>query len=688
MARLLRNTVAALFLVGSLGLLKAAEAAAEPLQTAAAVRSLTAQAAAEGRPVKLRGFLLLATAPRNAVVLLNQGEGIYVSLARKELGELRLGDVYEVEGVSEPGDFAPIIRATRFTRVEGGVLPPPRPTTIAELNAGGFDAAWVELRGIVRSCAPILGDPAHENWQITFAQGADRMTALVNGHVSGLEDAEVSLRAVVFNVHNANRQFVRATLQVPEASMIETLVPAPSDPFARPSQPLSAVLRFSRDGFSGHRVHIQGVVTGHKDGRTLWIREGEQGMRVASNQRGLLKPGDVVEVAGFPDHGSYTPSLSDAVFRRVQSGPPPVPILLRGAEEIARHDSNLVQIYAKLVDARTTGGTTLLLLDWNGRSVEAQFMRLMDEEELKDLEPGSMLRVAGICVAGQANFLKPTGLWMAEDLQLWLRDASDVAVLSAAPWLTARRAMGIVLAFAIVALVALVIVAVAARRQIAQREEARKLAEVEFAAMLAERNRLARDFHDTLAQDLNAVSMQLELAKNTTKAGETGPAGNFLGAAHDIVRKCISEARESIWNMRSHVLERNDLPAALGLVAEQLGAGTSCLISSRVLGRPRRLAPTIENNLLRIGQEAVSNSLKHGHAKSVVIELVYEDACVRLRVTDDGTGFDPAGVGHAPSHFGLRGMRERVEQMHGTLELESTPGGGTAVSIRVDTLPH
>ena len=241
------------------------------------------------------------------------------------------------------------------------------------------------------------------------------------------------------------------------------------------------------------------------------------------------------------------------------------------------------------------------------------------------------------------------------------------------------------MAVAAVTLFALIALAINARRQIAQREEARKLAEVEFSAMLAERNRLARELHDTLAQELNAISMQLELAKNAAKTGPAETAMTYLGAAHQIVRQCLAEARESIWNMRSHILEKQELPAALQSVAEQLRGGVECAIRLAVRGSARRLAPAVENNLLRIGQEAVSNALKHARPSLIEIELEYAPMSVRLTVHNDGEAFDPAIIDGAGRQFGLRGMRERVTQMNGRLTVGPGAQGRTQVEVVVET---
>jgi signal transduction histidine kinase len=671
---------------------QAAESA-PPLRTAAAVRMLSPEDAAQRRPVLLTGTLLLVSRQRDSLVLRDETDGIYVELSHALGNNRRPGDRLELSGVTGAGNFAPVVRAENVRWIGAGPLPPPRATTTAELNAGGFDAAWVELEGVVRSCKPApairgASEPVgSENWELTIAQGSDRMTVQLRDRAAPAEliDAKVRLRGVVFNVHNANRQFVRANVQVAQRDMITIITPPPADPFALPLQRIDEILRFTPTGFSGHRIRVRGVVTAHQPDKSLWLQEQNRGLRVASEGEGALAPGDVVEVVGFPDHGGYAPNLNNAIFRKVAAGSPPVAFELRTAGEISRQDSNLVQIEAKLEEVKTTADGTVLALTWLGTNIHALLPLAAGEPPAAPWEPGSWVRATGICVPGQSDFSAPSGLWVADQMQLLLRSPGDLAVIRAAPWLTNRRAFLLAVAVATVMLVVLVVVLVVARRHIAQREEARKLAEVEFAAMLAERNRLARELHDTIAQELNAVSMQMELAKNSAKTGTVEDVMPHVVTAHGIVRGCLAETRESIWDMRSHILEKTDLLGALRSVAEQMSAGQGITIRAQAGGKSRRLAPMIENNLLRIGQEAVSNALKHAQARAIDLEITFEATRVRLVVRDDGRGFDPAAE-RADGHFGLRGMKERVEQMHGELNIRRGENGGTRVEVAVNVL--
>jgi len=135
-----------------------------------------------------------------------------------------------------------------------------------------------------------------------------------------------------------------------------------------------------------------------------------------------------------------------------------------------------------------------------------------------------------------------------------------------------------------------------------------------------------------------------------------------------------------VWDLRSQSLESNDLPAALSETARQMTSGTPVRAEVQVSGHARRLPAQIENNALRIAQEALTNALKHAQPRNVVIELSFEPSNLCLRVRDDGKGFDAEGVlGAQDGHFGLLGMRERVEHVGGCLRVVSEPGGGTEV---------
>jgi len=201
----------------------------------------------------------------------------------------------------------------------------------------------------------------------------------------------------------------------------------------------------------------------------------------------------------------------------------------------------------------------------------------------------------------------------------------------------------------------------------------------QFDAVLAERNRIAREIHDNLAQEMSGISVQLEVVARTMPPGAEA-ARTHLDRARLQVRHGIAEARRYVWNLRSPALENNDLPTALSETARRLTNETAVQAQVEVNGTFRPLARLIEDNLLRIGQEAMNNAVKHAQARRIFVNLVFDARRVQLSVRDDGQGFDNEVASNGRSgHFGLIGMRERAEQIGGTLSIHSTEGSGTEV---------
>ncbi|HJT26358.1 MAG TPA: two-component regulator propeller domain-containing protein [Pyrinomonadaceae bacterium] len=203
----------------------------------------------------------------------------------------------------------------------------------------------------------------------------------------------------------------------------------------------------------------------------------------------------------------------------------------------------------------------------------------------------------------------------------------------------------------------------------------------QFQAVLAERSRIAREIHDNLAQDILGISVQLELvARLMPAAAET--AKGHLDRARILVRNSMTEARRYVWDLRSQELQKKDLPAALRDTTKRLTAESKIEAVVEVAGPSRPLPPDVETNLLRIGQEAINNAVKHARANRIDVALNFDTRNVRLSIRDDGQGFDP-GEQIADGHFGLIGMRERAAQVGGVLSIESANERGTEIVVEV-----
>lgn len=203
----------------------------------------------------------------------------------------------------------------------------------------------------------------------------------------------------------------------------------------------------------------------------------------------------------------------------------------------------------------------------------------------------------------------------------------------------------------------------------------------QFSAVLAERNRIAREIHDNLAQDILGISVQLELVARLMPAAAEAAKGH-LDRARILVRNSMTEARRYVWDLRSQELQKKDLSAALRDTTKRLTAENEVEAVVEVTGPLRPLPLEVETNLLRIGQEAINNAVKHAHANRIDVTLNFDTRNVRLSIRDDGRGFDPEAQ-IADGHFGLIGMRERAEQIGGVLTIDSARESGTQIAIDV-----
>ncbi len=641
-----------------------------------------------------------------AFVIQDATEGIYVQGPADLVAGVGRGDLLEIEGTTDPGGFAPYVAARTLRKVGRETIPEPLQVTLDDLNAGQMDAKWVEITGIVRNVEPTapsdnappppgtryaapsggVAQPRSPKVKMKLASGSLRIAVQVSGDLKPEDyvDAEVRVRGLCFNLHNHKRQFVRPLVQVPRGVNVVIEKAPPHPPFGSEPRPVATLLQFEQlTGEHGHRVHVRGTVIYHRPGAALWIRDREHSLRVETTQSELLQPGDDVDVIGFPARGEYSAVLEDAVFRKLPSQTPPLPHVLTDVASALQNDADLVQLEATLTDLRRLPDSAVLTLDWRHTTVRAQIQLPENASIPENWMPGSIVRVAGVCSVNTDEAGPLGGLWEPRSFQLLLRSPADVFVMKPPPWWNAEHFVWVLSAFLILAVAAVAVVMTASRRRLKDQEHRRAMAEAEFTAILSERNRVAREIHDTLSQSLGAISVQLELAR--VHAHEISiPVRTHLGAALKLARAALAEARDSIWNMRSQVLEKSDLAGALKGILERMTEGTGITPGWRVDGERRRLPPVVENNLLRIGQEAITNASRHAKPTRIDVSLAFDGRAVRLSVEDDGVGFTPGAKPNGDRRsFGLVGINERAELLGGTAEIRSAPGQGTRILVTV-----
>ncbi|HTJ29464.1 MAG TPA: two-component regulator propeller domain-containing protein, partial [Acidobacteriaceae bacterium] len=216
----------------------------------------------------------------------------------------------------------------------------------------------------------------------------------------------------------------------------------------------------------------------------------------------------------------------------------------------------------------------------------------------------------------------------------------------------------------------------------------------EFSAVMAERNRIAREIHDTLAQGYVGISLQLEVLGELLRMNKADAAVRLLATTQELVREGLNDARQSIWALRSQDASESTLPVRLRRMVEE-AKDESLDTNFTIHGVFRPLPTALEQELLRISQEAILNVKHHAQASRLNVSLDYERELVSLTIADNGRGFtikeparsgDPVrAAGQEKGHYGLIGMQERAALLHAEMVIDTHPGGGTVVRLRVKT---
>jgi PAS domain S-box-containing protein len=521
-----------LLMIGAGGVFgaEAGARAAEIITKAADVRGLNPEQAAQRLPVQVEGVVTFTFNPRSCFVQ-DESAGIYVGNG-VESPPLRVGDWVRVEGVTDPGDYTPIIVPSRFELLGRTNLPPARRVTYADLMTGREDSQWVEVVGLVRTAD---GRP-EEPRAIEVDMGGGRITVFVptvpGGDLTQLVDSTVRVRGVCGTWFNRLRQLFGIRLMVPRWEDITVEIPAPPDVLAQPSQPIGELLRFGPQGSYGHRVKVAGTVILQQPGRAFFLQDERHGLLVQSRQAGTLEPGDKVEVVGFPDTGEYTPMLRDAVWRKTASGAGPAPVLVRPDEALTgMHDSRLIAVEGRLLERSRNNLQTILLLEGEGRVFTALLESADPRAALAHLQNNSRLRVTGVCRIEVGEDWRAGPEWRAKAFHLLMRSPADVQLLALPPWWSLGRLLWVIGILTAIVLASLLWATVLRRKVRQQTRIIRQKLELE--ARLKERYR-------DLFESANDMVYTHDLSGRLTSINLAGE--QLLGRSRaQMVNRCLAD---------------------------------------------------------------------------------------------------------------------------------------------------
>jgi two-component sensor histidine kinase len=450
--------------------------------------------------------------------------------------------------------------------------------------------------------------------------------------------------------------------------------PAPYDRYLEPierdlqahrtdlhAQPVSSLRLLSPDAPT--MVTIRGVVT--LTSPVLFVQDSTGGLAITNSRpHAPLQIGDEIEARGNAVLHDFSSELRDADIRLLWSHTPVSPVAVTASQAATgAFDAEYVEVEGRLAERHDGPNSTQdLTLEDGSQSFIAIVHGAGRYPRLPKLKEKSRLRLRGICVVGSEYTQNITAF------ALLLPSAGDVEVLEGPPWWNATHIVELaicVLLFPIAGLTGFFFV-----------ERWR------MQAVLDERQRLAHEMHDTLAQSFAGLGFQLEAIREEVRDGtDIVPQ---LEEAREMVRSSHEEARRSISALRPEHLESLGLLRALEDCARRMISGSSSVnIEARSEGSERTIPVRIADTLLRIGYEAIANAVRHAHPARLTISLVYRRSSLEMIIADDGRGFvvssDSAG-------FGIRGMNKRADNIAARVTIDSTPGRGTVIRV-VSPLP-
>lgn len=659
--------------------------AAEELHTASSVRELSFEEAQQRTPVKLRGVVTFFDGNLYSRFIQDETAGIYLR-ETTNIPPLMPGQLVEVEGVTSPGEYAPVIEPLQVRVIGEAPLPKPKPVTYQQLASGTEDSQFVEIAGIVRS---VQLHEASQHHLIEIATGGGRLSVYARQlpvqRTEDLLDSTVRVRGVCSTQFNHQRQLFAIRLMVPRPEDLVIEQPAPAQPFGIAARPIGSLLQFAPQETYGHRVKVAGTVIYYEAGQALFVQDGDQGVEVQTRESEPLELGDRVEALGFVGQGEYTPILQDAIYRKLSSGQPPAPKRVTPDEALkGTHDCRLVQVAARLLDRALHGSERSLILQEGDTIFHAYLKQPEGQDAFAGLENGSRILVTGVCRIEPGEWWAGEQ-WRAKSFRVQLRSVSDVVLLQAPPWWTLKKVLWIVAGLGFVTLAAFSWVVVLRRQvtertreleiQIHERQRAERWREIE-----QERSRVAHDLHDDLGAGLTEVNMLCSLVKSPTTSSDE--KNRYLDELRATAGRMVTSLDEIVWAVNP----RNDTIASLasyfGAYAQRLLdlAGVSCGLDVAEDLPEHPLDPKFRQELFFAFKEALTNVVRHATATQVWVRISVLNGQLTVVLADNGRGFDPRE--RRAGDDGLANMSERLKSLGGDCNISTNPQQGTTVRFQ------
>lgn len=611
------------------------------------------------------------------------------------------GTRIRAQGKIERAPFGHAVAAcARIDTICGGVPPPVGTASFEEILSGKWDARPVRTTGLLRDYFLDEIDPKY--LFLILTQGNRTIYATTPRHepddlvrLDSLVGHELTLTSLCDPHPSGLRRKIGRILRINDLHAIPAFRAASADPFDVPRLDSPNRLQPADLDTLGRRRTAGRVLAVWQDCAIL-IRTPDGSLSRVDLAKGAPPSfNDPIEVVGFPETDFYRVNFARAIWRptNLPERPPDVPYDISADSLMTDIDGKKTfnaDFHGKTVHLRGTVrslprhglGDGRLLVESANVSLPVEIGA--DPTCAESLAPGSVIDVTGVCVTdienGRPNLVFPH----IKEVLLVVRKPGDIVIVRNPPWWTPTKLL--VLIGSLVLAIAAILAWNRSLRTLARRR-GKALADEELGRLASdlkviERTRLAVELHDSVAQNLTGVSMEIDAGLRLCPALPPAAAPHFM-RAQKTLDSCRAELRNCLWDLRSQALEEGDMARAIRLTLNPILGAVKLNVRFNV---PRtRLTDNTAHAVLRIIRELVTNAVRHGHAHTIRIAGSIEGETLAFSVRDDGCGFDPAHVpGVAQGHFGLQGIRERVASLAGEASIAPAPGGGMKVAVRLN----
>ena len=619
--------------------------------------------------------------PYNFVIQDQTGSVELFDSTAKACLALNVGDIVAISGrVHLSSNLERWAEYLTCVKLGAAAPPPPCRVPLAALDDPAINLKMIETEATIIDSSTDDLDPRVDF--LTLKDGPT-LVPLICPHklrLDKLVDARVRVKGLLRRELSSERKFVGPNISIASESDITVLTPPPEDKFAFPR-----LVPFSytspKEVVSLGKRSIEGTVIAAWQNSHLLIRTGDERMplirlELAAGET-LPACGDQVTAVGYPITDVFRLMLTRVRLRKEQ-GPaqrdePAVPVTISALLHCREGHTHFdYRYYGRLVTIRGVVSSLFspserpnrMLLDCNGVKIPIDYSANTSIGEGQSV--GSVIEVTGRCILEVNPWHSNNILPRINGLILVPRRPADITVISGPPWWTPQRLM------ILVAILLLALVGVYIRNLVLKRLGKMKL---------RERTQLAVELHDSLSQTLAGLACQIGASQDALHT-DAALAEAKLQTADQILKSCRTELRHCLFDLRNDTFAEKDFKTAIERTVAPLGTDTEIAVRFNV--RRNLFDDATVHAILAIIRELVANAVRHGQAWNVRVAGTVDNGALLFSVRDNGCGFDPADrPGAANGHYGLAGIDERLKKMSGVLTINSRPGHGAKVTVRI-----